>query len=247
MATGALTETVAEELEQAATITRKLDNKVIGSGLIGLGIGVTIGFYIGYHYSKKKLRVEIFEEAEQEISAIREHYQKKILAAEAQDKESVEEIVRERGYTPEKETGLDYSRLEDPAAEPNVRSIRPSVPVNPPKPSSVSTRRETLTADDHVILINQNDFHLNKSGYSRVSYLYFTGDDTLVDEADKQNILTNREDLVGEKLLDQLRSRPYSDELVYVRNPELELDIVIEQIPKSWDEEVLGFDSSEPG
>jgi hypothetical protein len=80
-----------------------------------------------------------------------------------------------------------------------------------------------------------------------VSYLYFTGDDILVDEADKQNILTNRDDLVGKKLLAQLRSRPYSDDLVYVRNPELELDIVIEQIPKSWEEEVLGFDSSESG
>jgi hypothetical protein len=46
MATGTLTETVAEELEQAATVTRALDSKVIGSGLIGLGIGAGIGFYV---------------------------------------------------------------------------------------------------------------------------------------------------------------------------------------------------------
>jgi hypothetical protein len=144
---------------------------------------------------------------------------------------------------------VEFSRLEEPTEAPDVRSLRPPVPVEAAKSSMSSIRREmglTVT-DDHITLISQNEFHLNESGYARVSYLYFTGDDILVDEADKQNILTNRDDLVGEKLLTQLRSRPYSDDLVYVRNPELELDIVIEQIPKSWEEEVLGFDSSESG
>lgn len=252
MATGTLTETVAEELEQAAVVTRNFDKKVISAGLVGLGIGVTIGFYIGYRYSKKKLRANIINEMEQEISEVRDYYQQKLIAVEARDKESVEDIVREKGYTPEEDAELEYSHLEEPTEAPDIRSIRPPVPVDPARPVGpvASTRRDEINnvaQNGEPYIISRDEFHANESGYARVSYLYYSVDDILVDEADPKNILPNRDDLIGSEIPTQFTHGLRNDDLMYIRNPNVELDIVIEHIPKSWEEEVLGFDSSESG
>lgn len=243
MATGTVAETVASDLENVASVTRRLDGRVVSSFGIGLGIGAGIGFYVGYRYSKKKLRLEIYEEAEREITAVREHYQQKIASVDAQDKPAVEDLVRERGYVPDDETEkIEYSRLEDPTEAPDLRLASPPVPVDPPKPES--SRRAPV--NNYPFLISQEEFHRNESGYARVSYLFYSGDDVLVDEADSSNILANREQLVG-TLLSQFTSGSDSDDLLYVRNPQVELDMVIEHIPKSWEEEVLGFDPNETG
>lgn len=274
MAAGEMTEQVAEqvaeELEHAAAVTRRLNGKLIGSVLIGVGIGVTVGFYIGYRYSKKKLRVEIFEEAEREILEIRDHYQQKIIAAEAQDKPSVKEIVAEKGYDTASEVDLPskYGSVD-------VRPTRPPVPVQesprgpfPPReiptpidPSARVFRTESAEKDkdedwDYTIelarrndlepyIIHQDEHLLNESGYSQVSYIYYSIDDVLVDEDDPTTILNNRENLIGKEALERFGHGADDYNLVHVRNSELQMEFVINRISGSWEEEVLGLDRND--
>lgn len=147
MAAGAVAETVATELEQVAgdleqvaSATRRLDGRVLGSLGIGLGIGAAVGFYFGYRYSKKKLRSEIYAEAEKDIETIREHYQKKLIAIDNLDKAPVEDLIKERGYrseedillrgeNPESDSESHFERLEAAEVEevPEPQSIRHNV------------------------------------------------------------------------------------------------------------------------
>lgn len=279
MATGTLTEQVAEqvaeELEQAAVVTRRIDGRVIGSFWIGVGVGVTIGFYIGYRYSKKKLRAEIFEEAEKEITEVREQYRRKIVAAEAQDKPSVKDVIKEKGYdtTEESDLRIEYAHLDDPT---ETRPTRPPVPVQepprgpfPPReiPTPIDPNARVFRTDSaqkdkdddwdweteiaqrsplFPFILHQDEFTLNESGYSQVSYVYYSIDDVLVDEDDPTTILNNRENLIGAEALDRFGHGSDDYNLVHVRNSELQMEFVINRVKESWDEEVLGLDRNDP-
>lgn len=264
MATGALTEQVAEELEQAAVVTRRIDGKMVSSFFIGVGIGVGIGFYVGYRYSKKKLRAEILEEAEKEISEMREHYRQKVVAKVAQDKPPVREIIEEKGYdTTEDVEGLkiEYARLDDPT---ETRRTRPPVPVDPARrrteesfptpidPHARVFRTDTAEKDkdegwsyqqevakrgpDLTYIIHQDEYTLNESGYEQVSYIYYAIDDVLVDGDDLQTILNNRENLIGEEALRRFGHGSDDYNIVHVRNSELQLEFEINRVEESWEE-----------
>lgn len=236
MATGALTETVAEELETAAEVTRRIDGRLISSFVIGVGIGIGIGFYVGYRYNKKKLRSEIYANADQEIEEIREHFHRKEIALESMIKAPVEDIVREKGYVSENEERPvpEFTRLEDPASEPDLTRIPSPVPLSSPPAPRVPVPYE----------IDEDTFNRGESGYSQATYIYYSKDDVLIDENDPQTILFNRETLIGEDVLNQFDE---SDGVIYVRNPNLQLDFEIHRSPLSWDEDVLGQTDDETG
>lgn len=235
MATGALTETVAEELETAAAVTRRIDGRLISSFVVGVGLGVGIGFYIGYRYNKKKLRAEIYAEADNEIEEIREHYHRKEIALEAQDKIPVQELVKEKGYVSEnEETPVpEFSRLEDPGAEPDLSRISSPVPLSSPPQGLVAVPYE----------IDEDTFNRGETGYSQVAYIYYSEDDVLVEEENPETILFNRETLIGEDIL----SRFDEDGVVYVRNPNLQHDFEIHRSPLSWARDVAGQTDDESG
>lgn len=274
MAAGALTEQTAEQLENVAEATRRLDSRVVGSFLIGAGIGVAVGFFIGYRYSKKKLRSEILAEAETEISEIRELYRQKAVALDAQDKPSVEEIIQERGYSTK---AYDSTKAHDESDDPNFeieeRAVRPPVPVHPPRfpqkelPTPIDPRARVFRTEDgekdkdlnwnyalemtrrtpdSPYIIHQDEFLLNESGYSQTSYIYYAKDDVLVDEDEPNVILDNRENLIGPDALRRFGHGSDDHNIVHVRNSRLELEIVINRVPGSWEQEVLGLTEDEP-
>lgn len=262
MAAESLTEQVVEEAFIATT--RRIDGRVIGSLGIGLGIGIAVGFYIGYKYSKKKLRAEILEEAEKEIKEVRELYRQKTIAAEAQEKPPVSEIVRDRGYSQEEDS------------EQHERLLRPPVPVDPPRsyhtaqtprasqpsfdPSELRTdaaskdknedwdyEREIANRDDDKpYIIHQDEFETNELGYSQTSYIYFSGDNVLVDSDDPRTILMNSGNLVGYQALTHFGHGSDDYNVVYIRNPRLEIEFEIFRTRGSWEQEVSGLDANEP-
>lgn len=270
MAAGEVTEQAVEE------VVRRIDGKVIGSCLIGVGVGVAVGFYLGYRYNKRKLRIEIFEEAEKEIDEMREHYRQKTIALEGQSKESIADLVQKKGYTPSTVTEVEQERPTRPSVpvEPD-RPTRPPVPVDPPRPTQYHRelpshidptkrvfrteaaekdkmdgwdyeREEEIRANRDTYIIHQDEYLLNESGYAQASYVYYSGDDVLVDEEDLQTILNNRERLIGDEALRSFGHGTDDYNLVHVRNSELELEFVINRVRDSWEEEVMGLENDEP-
>lgn len=224
---------VADNLEEIAAATRRINPNSVGGFVIGLAVGVGIGFYFGHRWNREKIRAEAFQQSEEEVEKIREIYQQKAVAAVP--KPTVEEVMEERGYS----MGVDTPQ----------RPLAPPVPVRepvsaPPVPMpeeddwDYSTELENRVAGEPYV-IHQNE-RGEVEGYSSVTYTYYAGDDVLVDEADERVVL-NPDLAVG---VHNLKFGHGSDDenVVFVRNDKLEMEMEICRSPRSYEEDVLGLE-----
>ena len=66
-------EEVAENLEEAAEVTRQQSIPELSDFLVGgFAVGVAVGFYFGHRWNKEKIRAEAFKKSEEEVEKIRE-------------------------------------------------------------------------------------------------------------------------------------------------------------------------------
>lgn len=245
-----ITEEVAENLEEVAVAVRRLDTKAVGFMLVGLGVGAAIGFYFGYRYNREKLKMEAYEDMEAELQTIREYYGRT-------NKPELENIVEERGYvTPEPpETPVRPLPAPVPVAEPEPFSP-PTQPITPLE--EVGAEKKTKDKDvgwsypvelqrrtpNTPYIIHQDEYMANESEFSQVTLTYYEGDDVLADTDD--SIITNRLQIIGDHLG---RFGHGSDDwdVLYIRNPHLEMEYEVCRVQKSFEVEVEGLDDDEPG
>jgi len=234
-------EEVADNLEEAAAAVRTLDTKAIGFLLGGLAVGVGIGFYIGYRYNREKIRAEAFEASEEELQRIREYYGRT-------QKPELENIVVERGYETD---------------EPKSRPLPAPVPVKEPEPvppplEVVAPEREVEEKDkdagwsypmelgqrtpNYPYIIHQDEFMVNESEFPQVTLTYYELDEVLADVDDTK--IPNVESLVGASTLSRFGHGSDDYNVVYVRNPHLEMEYEICRIQKSFEVEVQGLDDA---
>lgn len=241
MAAGELVvEEVAENLEEAAAAVRMLDTKALGFLVGGLAVGVGVGFYFGYRYNREKIRAEAFRDSEDEVQRIREYY-------ERTQKPELEAIVEERGYdTP----------------EPVERPLPAPVPVQEPHPVMLPeevvkevTKEPEKDKDagwsypaelarrtpNNPYIIHQDEFFENETEFSQTTLTYYEGDDVLADTDD--TVIHNRLTLIGDPLS---RFGHGTDDynVLYVRNPHLEMEYEICRVQKSFEVEVEGLDDA---
>ena len=234
MAIGALTEEVAENLEEAAEITRRIDTRAVGILLGGICIGAAVGFYFGYRFNKEKIKAEAYKNSEEEVDKIREIYQQKLLAT--QSKPSIEEVIEERGYT-------QVITEEERPLKPPVPVAAPPVVVYESGKSKDENWHYPVELSSRSVefpyVIHQDEFKNKESGYNHVTYTYYAEDDVLVDE--DEHPLPHADLIVGQN---NLKFGHGTDDIdvVFVRNDKLELEMEICRIPKSYEQEVLGLE-----
>lgn len=252
MATGALTEEIASNIEDVAEATRQINRLSTGSLVIGLGVGAAAGFYFGHRYSKQKIRAEVLAEAEEEISKIREFYQQKIVAMQAQDKPKVEEIIREKGYIPQEERHRSSERPLPPPVPVTERVF----PAGDPEPEPIVVERDEKDPYHNWVyasekarrsaaipyIIHQDEFNNSDTGYAKVTYTYYAEDEVLVDE--DKTPLSHADLIVGQNNLRFGHGTDDAD-LVYIRNDKLELEMEISRLPQSYEQVVLGLEQND--
>lgn len=241
MATSAIAEEVAENLEEVAEVARRIDSRAVGIFSGGIVVGIAVGFYLGYKFNKEKLRAEAFRQSEEEIEIIREHYRRKVVAA--QEKPDAEKIIEEKGYV---STPL--------VAVPDVRPLKPPVPVSEPKALQVEDPQPVLVTVDWnyprelanrtpnaPYVIHRDEFHNSEFDYEQVTYTYYAGDDVLTGEDDKP--VSHAGAVVG---LENLKWGYGSgdENVVYIRNDKLELEIEVTRSLGSYEHEVMGLDDT---
>ena len=245
MATGALAETVVEEvatnLEEAAQVTRQIDPRLLSYVGVGLAAGFATGFYFGYKLARKRTKAEALQEAEEEIDKMREYYESKLTAAT--EKPDLEELIEERGYS----TDVDEER--EPA-----RALRPPVPiVVAPVPVVIGSSNNTSVASqdpdwiwaqelanrtpDKPYIIHEEEFTANETDYEQTQYTYWAGDDVLTDTDNTPVSQPNQ--VVGRENL-RFGHGAGDANIVFIRNDGLNLEIEINREPGSFEEEVLG-------
>jgi hypothetical protein len=235
----AVADEVATNLEEVAQVTRRINGTNVGYLLAGLAVGVTVGFYFGHRWNREKIKAEIFKDSEEEVEKIREVYQQKTVAATP--KPSVEEVIEEKGYTV---IGEENRPLKPPVP---MTILTP--PDSPPvkvenKIENVWIYTNELAArnPEEPYVIHIEEFQGNELGYSQVTYTYYAGDDTLVGEDERP--LPHADMIVGQTNL-KWGHGSHNDDVVFVRNDKLQLDMEICRVPTSYEEEVLGLSHDE--
>lgn len=162
-------------------------------------------------------------------------------------KPSVEEIVEERGYS---------IRAEEIEKE---RPLKPSVPISPTPVTPPVRFGETLAASratqrqgdwnyareqrqrspNQPYIIHIDEFFHPENEYSKTSYTLYAADTTLVGEDGEP--LADANTIVG---MGNLRFGHGSEDenMVYIRNDKLQLDMEITRDPGSYEAKVQGLD-----
>lgn len=260
MAAEAVIEEVAENLEEAAAATRKLNVTGIGFFFGGIAVGAAVGFYFGHRWNREKIKAEAFKEAELEILEVREFYRKQLRDDTTDvkivpNKPELEDIVEERGYSGEV--------VEEVVIE---RPLRPPVPVQEPPPvlpkrdftpSGVAKRHADREKDKmegwdyeaevamriptQPYIIHQDEFAQNEPEYSQVTYTYYAADNVLTDEDEEK--IRNPDQFVGVKNLQNFGHGADDYHVLYIRNERLEIDFEVCLLAASYAETVQGTSS----
>jgi hypothetical protein len=265
MAVEQVAEQTAEHIEEVAQVARQIDTRALKFFFSGISVGGVVGFILGYRFNRESIKAEAFKNSEEEIQKIRDLYQQKLVAAER--KPDVEDLVKERGYSQdervesEKESRPGYHSYR---LKPPVPVEEPSTPEPEPEPEEVVLPprifRTQATSKDKMegwnypsemsrrsstrpYIIHQDEFAEQDPEYRHVTYIYYAEDDVLVDEDNMP--IQIRENIVGPDALNRFGHGTDDYNILYVRNPRLELEMEICRDPGSYAEEVLGLDPSE--
>lgn len=180
-----------------------------------------IGFYIGTRY-KKEEREEAVREA---ITEMRSHYKKKIKEKEEEYREKV--CLFEEPKNPGRENLKNKPDLKDLAEEIQKRDLEEEEEIEEPEERAPSRRVD----DKHdriekPYVINELAFEDECIWYDKLSYTWYAGNSTLLNECDQ--VVEDSRDEIGEEALEALLSG--EEKCVYVRNEVLEIDYEIEVI-----------------
>lgn len=236
---------VANNFEEAAEVTRRINAAGLGYLAVGLGLGAAVGFYFGHKFNREKIRAEMYKEAEAEVDVLRRVYLEKTLNAEGAllqgsvptVKPPIENVVEQLGYNvrvPDRERPL-----------PSPVPILDDLPENPVGTSKSMNARWNYEAElksrspESPYVIHQTEFTHSNLEYSKVEYTYYAIDEMLIDNEDEQPV-PHGSDVVGE---DNLKFGHGSDDVnvVYVRNDRLEMDMLIHRIDSAYEEAVLAL------
>jgi hypothetical protein len=250
MATEQAVEFVAENLEDAAKVTRQLNTPAIGLGIGGLVVGVAVGFYFGRRWNKEKIRAEAFEKSQEEIEKIREFYQEKAGSVKiVEEKPSLDDVVEEKGYGGPPMVVERPTRPPVPVQEP---TIFPKRDYARPGIAKRHVDREkdknegwdygdelTKRTDDRPYIIHQDEFAQREEGYETETLTYYAVDGILTDEQEQP--VDNPDELVGLDNLGNFGHGADDYHVVYVRNDRLENDYEICLLAASYAETVQGL------
>jgi hypothetical protein len=261
---------VAEQAENVEDVMRYLRGMKIKFGALGYTIGAATGALIAFKVAYTKAETKFSQLADAEIEEMRQHYQDKVLAVEAnRDKAHLEDLVQEKGYAPVPSEDQPLmavtppDELVDAAAEGPGPVMRTSpaapVPADPAPPivrnlfrdaEEKATRNvdvwdyeeEKRGRSPDIPYIIHADERYEFEGYGEETLTYYEKDDVLCNERDE--VLAEgpeRERLIGEWSLDKFGHGSNDPEIVYVRNDRVEMIYEIVKSPNSYAEEVHGF------
>lgn len=222
MATEQVIEQVADEIEEVAEVTRRLSGRDVGFFGVGVGLGVAAGFAAGYFVMEKRLKTKYEKLTEAEVDKMRKHYQKKVVASAP--KPSVEEIIE--------------AQAREQQAIDEVNELFPEEPVqvNVFDEETWDYAVETKDRDPEVpYIIHVDEFTQNEPEHEQATYTYYEVDDILADSRDIT--IDDMDEVIGLGNLGHWGHGSNNDDIVYVRNEVLKIDVEIIRDRGSFREE----------
>jgi hypothetical protein len=232
-------EDVAVGVEEVAEATRRLASRDVGFFVAGTGIGVALGFAVGFRIADRRMKLKYEKFAIDEISRMRDHYFQKEKAA--QPKPPINEVVRER-YSEVELQAIKETNERFPAEEEEEIVVEETTQVNVFESGAQDEwdyRYETSQRTKDVpYIIHIDEFRENPLSHDQTSYTYYELDDTLSDSRD--TTVDDMDKVIGLGNLGKWGHGSQDPNVVYIRNEELGMDIEVVRDRGSFSETVHG-------
>lgn len=234
MAAEELTEEAVEAIAEATeeivvNMARvKVSYAALGAAA-GLAAGAMAGFYFAWKKAEKVILNEVNQQVEAEVMAMREHFLAREQARLANEKPDLAEKVQELGYAP---TGEGEEVEIDNAFDHDEPQPEPADPWN--QQLEMQNRGAV-----HPYVIHKDEFDANEDDQEQVTLTYFSGDDVLSDERD--TVMAEPDAIVGLDNLQKFGHGSGDPNVVYIRNPRLEVDYEVIRSEGTFAQEVHGF------
>ena len=249
----ATAEEAAEQMVNFAEFTRNLNKAKVQFYLLGMAVGGVTGAVVAFRVAYLKAERKYAKIADDDIDEIREHYQAKARALEAEAaKRPVEEIVKERGYSsPEKEASAPPMAIQPPLTVAETEDTVAGEPPDEPEPQNIfeeaqvthewDWHEERKKRSPDIPYVIHADERFETEEYSDVTLTYYDGDDVLCNERDEIVDPNDIDRLVGERNLYRFGHGSGDASIVYIRNDELTIIYEVIKSPNNYAEEVHGF------
>lgn len=240
--------------EKTRQIARTLTRNRIGFYALGMGVGAITGYFV----AKRMLQTKYSKIADNEIAEMREHYREKAKALDAEAaKKPVEEIVKERGYSPPESTPPPMA-IQPPTSARTIEAEDEAAGEPPDIPGEDEPPVQNVFQNNDIVE-HVWDWHEERRGrspdipyvihvdereeydYQSQTLTYYEGDDVLCNERDEVVDPDERDNVVGEGNLYRFGHGSEDPAIVYIRNDKLELIYEVIRSPNRYAEEVHGF------
>jgi hypothetical protein len=266
-------EGASEVAEGVVDIARGFSSLALsGAFVIGAGVGGAVGFFVCKRMLETKYN-ELADEAAEEIADMRQHYEAKAVALGDQTKPQLDELVREKGYTPADDSSAPPMAVTPPAAV--VRAAEGEDEDSDDSDAEIMVDGTPVGQDPQVEVKNVFqehgappdtwDWHQERSkrsplrpyvihrdereenaAYEAVTFTYYEADDVLCNERDDVIPAEDRERIIGETNLEKFGHGSGDATIVYIRNDQLEMDVEVVRSVNSYSQEVHGFEPEPP-
>lgn len=244
------------QVERVVTITK--NNPFVLAGVLLVGVG--IGGFVAYKVTQKRLGAQFDEELRTQIEAAKEYHRKVNKDGEFSTPESAvkvlvpDEVVEAVQSYQGRERPVAYDKPEtiDPYPRPPVDVVVEEVQVTQNVFVEASKNKDPRDWDlnaeiedralnpDIPFAIGFEEFNENEAGHEQTTLTYYSEDDTLVDAQDKP--IDSVDYTIGDDNLNRFGDGSGDPNVVYVRNPKIEMDFEVIRENGSYQKAVFGTD-----
>ena len=199
-------------------------------------LAAAIGAGVSYYYTKRYVTAQYENIITDEIAAVKKHY---ALIHKKDEYADPEELVNHYETLVD---DLGYSAKGTEAVKPSSAILSGALLSG--QNFDYDFELSIRTAEGPFIL-HKNEFFQNEIDYRQETLIYYEEDDVLTDERDE--VIDDVDKCIGAENLSRFGHGSSDNNVVYVRNPVMEMDYEVVRRKGSYVREVLGFiEHSEP-
>lgn len=211
--------------------------------LAGFGCGAVVGGVVGYFVAEKRLRTRYEDIADIEIAEMKAFYmererelvetQQRIAEQRKPDLDAIaKRIAHEKDIT-EAEAIVEANRYADEEEEPEEVNAFEELP------GWNYDQQVAGRTNEHPFIMHAEEFRQSECAH-QITITYFEGDDVLVDETDE--VISKKDEVVGMAHLEKFGFGSGDPNVVYVRNPKLDIEYEILRHRGHYAKEILGLE-----
>lgn len=205
--------------------------------------GALVGGSVAYFITKRVLEKKYFDQAEEEIAAVKETYDlirsnRRTEEEERQRTHDYLEVLDKQGYAANSDAEFyaEKAKLEEDSEE---QPEEDDVPFDGPHNASEDVT-EWPRSKDEPYVISTEEYMLDMEEYDKFVLTYFEADNTLAAEDDA--IISDVDAVIGNANLLNFGAGSLDPHVMYIRNDKAETDYEVVRNQESYSKVVLGIE-----